>query len=29
LQDDQALHEVLVRNREFCEARLAATEPRA
>jgi sugar phosphate isomerase/epimerase len=29
LQDHDALHEVLVRNREFCEARLAATEPRA
>src|SRR5919198_1171235 len=29
LQDNDALHEVLVRNREFCEARLAATEPRA
>src|SRR6266566_5610250 len=25
LQDDQALHEVLVRNREFCEARIGAT----
>jgi sugar phosphate isomerase/epimerase len=29
LHDDQALHEVLVRNREFCEAAMASAPPRS